>query len=101
MFNEEEKWIPYSSQHARFIKALAKYYLLLIKNSSNRWSGSLYFFVVGQFSENQKKNFKQKMVFKAQMIYVLVDTECNYTLKHVFDDNISYFTNYTAHLSQL
>ena len=36
-----------------------------------------------------------------RLIYVLADIECNYTLKHVFDDNISYFTNYTANLSQL
>ena len=36
------------------------------------------------------------MAFEAKMMYVLAEIECNYTLKHVFDDKLSFLTNYTA-----
>ena len=38
------------------------------------------------------------MAIEAKMMYVLAEIECNYTLKHVFDDKISYLTNYTSNL---
>ena len=57
-----------------------------------------FFFKSANFLKIQKTSFNRKMAFEAKMMYALAEIECNYTLKHVFDNKISYLTNYTANL---
>ena len=59
---------------------------------------STFFFKSANFLKIPKTCLNRQMAFEAKMIYVLVEIECNYILKHVFDDKISYFTNYTANM---